>query len=66
MMTSKGKGMYAKSVATILAGLCTLALAQSASAQFVTRGPYLQIGTPTSVIVRWRTSTATDSRVLYG
>lgn len=32
----------------------------------VTRGPYLQQGTPDSVIVRWRTATATGSRVLYG
>ncbi|HKY33734.1 MAG TPA: metallophosphoesterase family protein [Candidatus Polarisedimenticolia bacterium] len=30
------------------------------------RGPYLQLGTPTGVVVRWRTSTAMDSRVLYG
>jgi Calcineurin-like phosphoesterase/Purple acid Phosphatase, N-terminal domain/Fibronectin type III domain len=32
----------------------------------VTRGPYLQMGTPTSVNVRWRTNGATDSRVRYG
>src|SRR5436309_2868654 len=32
----------------------------------VTRGPYLQTGTPSSVIVRWRTDLATDSRVRYG
>ena len=32
----------------------------------VTRGPYLQIGTPNSTIVRWRTNIATDSRVSYG
>lgn len=32
----------------------------------VNRGPYLQIGTPNSVIVRWRTLLATDSRVSYG
>jgi hypothetical protein len=32
----------------------------------VTRGPYLQQGTPTSVIVQWRTAVATDSRVRYG
>jgi hypothetical protein len=29
----------------------------------VTRGPYLQMGTPNSVIVRWRTAVPTDSRV---
>jgi len=32
----------------------------------LTRGPYLQTGTPTSVIVRWRTDVATESRVSYG
>ncbi|MGE0822341.1 MAG: Ig-like domain-containing protein [Candidatus Binatia bacterium] len=32
----------------------------------VTRGPYLQRATPTSVVVRWRTGAPTDSRVSYG
>lgn len=32
----------------------------------VTRGPYLQNGTPNSVIVRWRTNVATNSRVSFG
>jgi hypothetical protein len=32
----------------------------------VTRGPYLQIGTPNSTVVRWRTNIATDSRVSIG
>jgi hypothetical protein len=32
----------------------------------VSRGPYLQMGTPSSVVVRWRTSTTTDSVVRYG
>jgi hypothetical protein len=32
----------------------------------VTRGPYLQMGTPSSVVVRWRTGGATNSRVRYG
>lgn len=32
----------------------------------VTRGPYLQLGTPTAMTVRWRTNGATDSRVRYG
>lgn len=39
---------------------------QSTFSQTVTRGPYLQIGTPTSIVVRWRTSSASDSRVRYG
>jgi hypothetical protein len=32
----------------------------------VLRGPYLQVGRPDGVIVRWRTDIATDSRVRYG
>src|SRR6185295_1856152 len=32
----------------------------------LTRGPYLQMGTPSSVVVRWRSSGATDSFVQYG
>jgi len=31
----------------------------------VSRGPYLQTGTPTSVIVKWSTLSPTDSKVLY-
>ncbi|MBI2931757.1 MAG: metallophosphoesterase [Planctomycetes bacterium] len=43
-----------------------LAGSTPAWAQTVSRGPYLQQGTSTSVIVRWRTNTATASRVRYG
>ena len=32
----------------------------------VIRGPYLQLGTPDSVVIRWRTATASDSRVRFG
>lgn len=32
----------------------------------VTRGPYLQMGTPSSIVVRWRTDVPSDSRVRYG
>jgi acid phosphatase type 7 len=37
-----------------------------ASGAQLMRGPYLQLGTPTSVVVRWRTDVNTDSRVRYG
>jgi hypothetical protein len=30
------------------------------------RGPYLQLGTPTSMTIRWRSGLATDSQVIYG
>lgn len=32
----------------------------------VVRGPYLQLATPTSIVVRWRTDTAEPSVVSYG
>src|SRR5436190_262090 len=38
----------------------------TAAAARLTRGPYLQLGTPTSVIVKWRTDFASDSVVRYG
>lgn len=30
------------------------------------RGPYLQLGTPTNVTIKWRTDVPTDSQVRYG
>src|SRR5262249_7364159 len=39
---------------------------QTVSALTVTRGPYLQIGGPNRIVVRWRTDTASESRVRYG
>ena len=38
----------------------------SVSAQSVTRGPYWQVVTPTSAIVRWRTDQPTTGRVWFG
>lgn len=38
----------------------------SVGAQVVTRGPYLQSATPESLIVRWRTSSPSSSRVWFG
>ena len=46
--------------ALLLVSIC------SAEAVELIRGPYLQTGTPTSVIVRWRTDEPTESIVLYG
>src|SRR6266487_2198107 len=47
----------------LVVALCQSVLAQTVA---VTRGPYLQTGTPTSVTVRWRTDVQTDSCVRYG
>lgn len=41
-------------------------LSEISFSQTVNRGPYLQTGTATSIVVRWRTTQATDSRVRYG
>ncbi|MBP6023725.1 metallophosphoesterase [Ferruginibacter sp.] len=37
-----------------------------AVAQTLTRGPYLQMGNQTGVTIRWRSSSATNSRVTWG
>ncbi|MFN0317554.1 MAG: Calx-beta domain-containing protein [Burkholderiales bacterium] len=50
----------------LLLAICMVIAPSSAQAQTVVRGPYLQSATPTSIVVRWRTSVATDSRVRYG
>ena len=43
-----------------------VAAADAALAQTVSRGPYLQMGGPTEMTVRWRTDSPTDSVVRYG
>ncbi len=58
--------MFHKTFKWILIGLFGLAFSVSVGAQVVTRGPYLQIWTPNSVLVRWRTDIPTDSRVVFG
>ncbi len=50
----------------LTAVLALLAAASPALAQTVTRGPYLQQGSNSQIIVRWRTDVATNSRVRYG
>jgi predicted phosphodiesterase len=48
-----------------LLGLLIL-LPGAAEAVVLTRGPYLQLGTESGVVLRWRTDTPTDSQVLWG
>jgi acid phosphatase type 7 len=43
-----------------------LALQQTADAQSIVRGPYLQAGSKTEVTIRWRTDIATTSKVEIG
>ena len=57
----------ANSIASwLLLGVVWTGWCESALAATVTRGPYLQLGTPSSIVVRWRTDAATDSEVRYG
>lgn len=39
---------------------------ENLQAQTVVRGPYLQLPTQTSIFVKWRTDTPSDSKVSYG
>lgn len=52
-------------VLSLLTVLC-VSSTQSLLAITVTRGPYLQIGGPNRIVIRWRTDTASESRVRYG
>jgi len=49
----------------LLFGVCLIS-GEGAFAQVLSRGPYLQSGTPTSVVVRWRTNFPSESEVRYG
>ncbi len=46
--------------------LASVLAASHALAAELVRGPYLQVGRPSGVTVRWRTDVATDSRVQWG
>ena len=52
--------------AAVLLSVYAFGLPLDAAALTLTRGPYLQLGTQSSIVVRWRTETATNSRVRYG
>jgi hypothetical protein len=49
-----------------VAGMSLLPAECRAAAPRIIRGPYLQLGTPTSIVVRWRTDAEVESRVQYG
>lgn len=51
---------------SFLIPLLLLALHGALAAETITRGPYLQQATPTSVVVCWRTDIASIGRVRYG
>ena len=56
-----------RSLTWLCLSFCILIPAAAAQlAPRVVRGPYLQTGTPTGIVVRWRTDVPTDSRVRFG
>ena len=59
MITRGGRFVHAALAASLLAAGC-------ARGQTITRGPYLQSGTATSVVVCWRADVAANGRVRYG
>jgi len=60
------KPIYVSLIAMAVVINAILFIPVTAYALLVIRGPYLQMGTPNSITVRWRTDLATDSRVSYG
>ena len=59
--------MRLRTLALNLSLVCLVAGSAFAQSELaVTRGPYLQSQTPESIVIRWRTATATDSVVRYG
>ena len=52
-----------RSLALLTLGLTALS---ATAATTVVRGPYLQLATPTSIVVRWRTDATEPSSVRYG
>src|SRR5262245_4133385 len=69
MTRPAGAGRMSRRAASrvVIAAALILALfGVPALAASINRGPYLQVGTPTSVVVKWRTDTATNSRVTFG
>jgi len=48
------------------AGTADNPAAQSNAMLGITRGPYLQSGTPQSMVVKWRTDIFTDTKIWYG
>ncbi|WP_428654834.1 metallophosphoesterase [Runella sp.] len=57
--------MYSLQKALVLSILLFFS-AKEGVTQKIIRGPFLQIGTPTSIVIRWRTDIATGSKVTFG
>lgn len=57
--------LYGCTLPGLISGL-VFGFESGSSAAALTRGPYLQVGTPTSIVVRWRTDVSVESRLLWG
>jgi hypothetical protein len=58
---------FAARVVAVLASVCAFSdLAVRSEQATIERGPYLQLATPTSMVVRWRTDHPTATRVAWG
>jgi len=55
----KNKNIY-------ISGVLLTVLTHFAFSQKITRGPYLQMATPTSMMIRWRTDVAVASKINFG
>ena len=66
MLMSRTSIRLATAAVIVGTGLLAMAAATRAQGPLLTRAPYLQMGTPTSLVVRWRTAVATASVVRYG
>jgi hypothetical protein len=62
----RGKGRSALGTFLLIAFLIRAGGALADGTNALTRGPYLQMGTPTSMVVRWRTAAAMNSIVRCG
>ena len=60
------RGWLDAGAAVAVSWMIFLSSALPVCAAGVTRGPYLQLGTSDSIVVRWRTDVATDSKLKYG
>src|SRR5436190_14137268 len=65
-MSSSRHSMILRNVALWIFLIAGAALSAHGASPAVVRGPYLQMGTPTNIILRWRTDQAGGGRVVYG
>jgi hypothetical protein len=64
--TSFSPGVIRPLALVLLAFTAATSAPLGAQSSALTRGPYLQLGAPTSIVVRWRTSAAVVGRVEFG